>query len=539
MAERCPACHAHVDDAQLIGGVLRCEKCGMRFPTSRKGPDPGSWSLRDDVDGLGIHPALARKYRRAQSGPGAPAGDTPPPSAYEPPSSTEIEPAGRRRLRPHEASTPPPRPAVTSSSPMAMQAGLATGVPLRDPFGSGPRADPDSGTQPARPSRRGSSHPAEQQRAPVFEEQLPEIPGYILEELVGKGAMGRVFRATQEGTGRPAAVKVLAPELAAREDFVARFEREAAALRAVEHPGVVAIFDSGSLDDAHYLCMEFIDGVPLRRLLENGIMPPLQALSVARRIVQGLGAAHERGVIHRDLKPENILVEGDASVFDDDARLVLVDFGLAGIVHEENDPHPNLTKSRMTMGTVNYMAPEQRTDAKRVDHRADLYAAGVILYELLTGDLPLGRFALPTERGLSLPSSTDRCIVHALARNPDERYQSAAELDADLAIIEAEITHGPMPERAAVREHDATTPGEVVHVRAHDVEKKKRAAFTTGLRSLHAPKWVTAPPWVKRPALLWAVGALSTGVLLSLLSLRTGCADVPPPRAASAASSGP
>src|SRR5690606_37393142 len=108
-------------------------------------------------------------------------------------------------------------------------------------------------------------------------------------------------------------------------------------------------------------------------------------------------------VIHRDLKPENILMHGPAG----DERPVLVDFGLAGILEEENDPHPNLTKSRMTMGTVNYMAPEQRTDAKRVDQRADLYAAGVIFYELLTGDLPIGRFALPTERGFGVSKSVD------------------------------------------------------------------------------------------------------------------------------------
>ena len=131
-------------------------------------------------------------------------------------------------------------------------------------------------------------------------------------------------------------------------------------------------------------------------------------------MIQGLGAAHARGVIHRDLKPENILVQLEAPGIAE--RLVIVDFGLAGMLDENNDPHPNLTKSRMTMGTVNYLAPEQRTDAKRVDQRADLYAAGVIFYELLTGNLPLGRFALPTERGVPVPLSVDRCIVRALAR---------------------------------------------------------------------------------------------------------------------------
>ena len=268
-----------------------------------------------------------------------------------------------------------------------------------------------------------------------------EVEGYEVLEQVGKGAMGAVFRARHLASGRDAAVKILAEELAARPDFVMRFEREAAALRAVHHSGVVAILDSGETAGKHYLCMEYVHGLPLRKLLRDGALPPMRALTYARQILQALAAAHDRGVIHRDLKPENVLVrrpEGQHGTHPDE-ELVLVDFGLAGIVDEADDPHPNLTKSAITMGTVNYMAPEQRIDAKRVDHRADIYSCGVMLYELITGDLPLGRFALPTEKGVAVPRSLDECIVKALARQPSERFQQAIEMDEALARVSREV----------------------------------------------------------------------------------------------------
>jgi serine/threonine-protein kinase len=271
---------------------------------------------------------------------------------------------------------------------------------------------------------------------PRADDPLPEIPGYDVQEMIGKGAMGRVYRARHRTTGRFAAIKTLAPELAVRPDFVARFEREGAAMRAIRHDGVVQVWDQGkATGDTYYIAMEFIEGPPLRKFLDQGPLQPALALRWSRLILQALQAAHTPGVIHRDLKPENILMCGPAG----NERPVLVDFGLAGIMEEENDPHPNLTKSRMTMGTVNYMAPEQRTDAKRVDQRADVYAAGVIFYEFLTGDLPLGRFNLPRERGLNVPARVDEVVATALARKPEERFQSAADFDQALAAIEVEL----------------------------------------------------------------------------------------------------
>ncbi len=318
--------------------------------------------------------------------------------------------------------------------------------------------------------------PAQQKRVHSGRPRFPDIPGYRILDIVGKGAMGQVYKAVFERTDQLAAVKVLAPNLASRPDFIARFEREAAALDAVEHPGVVPILERGQADDLHFLSMPFVEGVSLRRLMPKGGLPALRAIRYARQIAQALGAAHDKQVVHRDLKPENILVQETPDEFGTYHEiLILVDFGLAGM--GDDDPHPNLTKSRMTMGTVNYMAPEQRTDAKRVGPEADIYALGVIFYEMLTGDLPLGRFHLPTERpGLGhLPKSLDKLISKILQQDVSKRYRSIPELEKDFKKIEA-----------ALRRQSFS---ETVVGRASGVPLEKPNQLAT------SPEHVTQPPY--------------------------------------------
>lgn len=523
MMERCPACNAKVLSAPGGTGFLRCDKCGMRFPRPRKKRDPAAWNARDD-EGLGIHPALARRYKdhapTSGEGEGAVEGGASG-AGQEPPPSVQLSPSlvgeGARVLGADPAVELPPL--SVDEDPADTDVEAASSPPARE---GGPRG----GTRPLDDEGRRNDTPVQRprrdrERPRPKEEPLPELPGYEILEQVGKGAMGRVFKARDLETGSIAGVKVLAPELAARPDFVARFEREAAALGRVRHRGVVSILASGSSGELHYLSMQFVEGVALRRILDAGPLPPGRALAFARQIVQGLGAAHDVGVIHRDLKPENILVEqrpreGKAPSTE---RLVLVDFGLAGIIDENEDPHPNLTKSRMTMGTVNYMAPEQRTDAKRVDQRADLYATGVILYELLTGDLPLGRFALPTERGLQLPASIDDLIVKALARAPDERYQSAQELDKDLAAIEEELSRAASMDTLVGRGSlPSERPPEGRETSEGDDESSGASGAPASAASpaTRGPEWHTAPPWVKRPELLWGILALAVGAVAGL-----------------------
>ncbi|MCC7069689.1 MAG: serine/threonine protein kinase [Deltaproteobacteria bacterium] len=516
--EHCPQCDAVVDTTGVApGGPLRCDRCGTRFPRARRvGGADGRWSARGDADGLGIHPALAKKYRernslapQGASGEGAPevrGGDVDAPGALPAPV-------------PPPRVQPPPVPKETRVLGDADPVTTNPGRPVARRSGEGP-APKAAAPQPPRPPPP----------APVAE-PAPLIPGYAVGELIGKGAMGRVYKAVKEATRRAAAIKILATELAARPDFIARFEREGAAMRAVQHPGVVTVLDAGAArqpdgSTAHFIAMEFVDGLPMRSYLEKGALAPEAALRFARLIIQGLGAAHARGVIHRDLKPENILVVPGTSSDHERVppidRLVLVDFGLAGILDEENDPHPNLTKSRMTMGTVNYMAPEQRTDAKRVDQRADLYAAGVIFYELLTGDLPLGRFALPTERGVSGPPSIDKVIVRALARNPNERYQQAAEFDADLRAIEAELlrtgqaTVVGRAERRLDRAGPKKEPFSSQRAALAPVGGVLSGADALAVPASDATAWLAALPWLRRSSVLWAVGALAAGALLAL-----------------------
>jgi serine/threonine protein kinase len=529
MSETCPACNAIVDDTGVApGGPLRCGKCGTRFPKARAraaapAADP-KWSAKDDAGGLGIHPALARKYQKASMPPAE--------SSVEQPADVvedELPPA-----RDTDADSPAALPQAPSpkKDTRVLAADPGTTNPGRPVARRSLEGGP-VGNSPAAPPRVAPPRAADPPKKPAEPpaEVLPVIPGYAVLELVGKGAMGRVYRAKQLASGKMSAIKILAPELAARVDFIQRFEREGAAMRAVKHPGVVAVMDAGASvqadgSTAHFIAMEFIEGEPLRRHLDKGALSPERALRYARLIIQGLGAAHARGVIHRDLKPENILapVGPDGEI----ERLVLVDFGLAGILDEENDPHPNLTKSRMTMGTVNYMAPEQRTDAKRVDQRADLYAAGVILYELLTGDLPLGRFALPTERGAPVPASVDRCIVRALARNPDERYQQAAQFDEDLRAIEAELRKTAGQDTVIGRARPSTSPG-LKNIKKFDGNQRSASedVITTG-DLVHvtgngaATAWMTSVPWIKKSALYWSAGALFVGALIGVLARACG-----------------
>lgn len=269
---------------------------------------------------------------------------------------------------------------------------------------------------------------------------LPRIPGFEIAYQIGRGAMGSVYRARQIKTGRLVAIKVLSHDLSERADLVARFEREAYALKSLSNPNVVSIIDAGSADTLHYFAMEFIDGITLRTRINRGPISVEEACFITSQILNGLKEAHLHGIIHRDLKPENVLLAYDGRDFlKQPSRVVLVDFGLVGIGGLAFDPHPNLTRSRVTMGTVNYMAPEQHVDAKRVDHRSDLYSAGVILFEMLTKELPLGRYMLPFERGMPVPEGIDKILSMSLSRALESRYPSVDDFQFDVQTLVAQL----------------------------------------------------------------------------------------------------
>jgi hypothetical protein len=287
------------------------------------------------------------------------------------------------------------------------------------------------------------------------------IPGYRLMEIVGKGGMGEVHKAQQLSLGRSVAIKLLASNLAGDPGFVARFEKEAAALATLSHPHIVAIVDKGKAADTYFLVMEFVAGPSLRELMRAPEFDVATALKIIVEMCRGIDYAHGRGVVHRDLKPENILIDEQAG------RIAKVsDFGLAAFLDGEARPRFDVTATHVAMGTAAYMAPEQRVDAKNADHRADIYAMGVMLYEVLTGELPIGSYAEASTKRAGLDKRIDAIIDRCLKTNPADRYGRTADLLADLEPLAptAGFTQPPKPlspvERAvAVAKQTARTAG--------------------------------------------------------------------------------
>ncbi|QRN93050.1 serine/threonine protein kinase [Archangium violaceum] len=267
-----------------------------------------------------------------------------------------------------------------------------------------------------------------------------ELPGYELVRVLGRGGMGEVWLARQKSLRRMVAVKVLPPRLAKDPEFVTRFDKEATALAALNHPNIVQIIDRGVAGEHYYFVMEYVEGRSLRDVMRE--LSPSEALRVALQVARAIESAHDKDIIHRDLKPENILLDGRGHV-------KVADFGLAGI--RRPDSRLQLTATAVAMGTINYMAPEQRRDAKNVDGRADLFSFGVVLYEMLTGELPVGRFKLPSERVEGLDARVDDVVARLLENEPEARYLKAAEVCRELESLVSSTSLPP----GMVQQHEA------------------------------------------------------------------------------------
>ncbi len=259
--------------------------------------------------------------------------------------------------------------------------------------------------------------------APSIAELQPLFPDYQLESLVGRGGMGIVYRARHHKLDRTVALKLLLPDLVGDPQFVERFEREAKALAKLDHPGIVRIHDFGTAGSFCFLVMEFVDGATLRDLLAAGHLSPADVLGMAPQLCDALQYAHEHRIVHRDIKPENILV-------DSEGRVRLADFGLAKLLGQDSAA-PGLTRTRQGLGTPHYMAPEQVQSANQVDHRADLYSLGVVLYEMLTGQLPIGRFQPPSAKAAGV-RGFDPVVMKSLENDPALRYQAASDVGRDV-----------------------------------------------------------------------------------------------------------
>ena len=288
----------------------------------------------------------------------------------------------------------------------------------------------DQGATETNPGRGPNAPP------PSPQEIARRFPQLEILELIGQGGMGIVYKARQPRLDRVVALKILPLESGRDPTFAERFAREARALARLNHPHIVAIYDFGEVDGLYYFLMEHVDGVDLRQLERSGRLSPEQALSIVPRICDALQYAHEEGIVHRDIKPGNILI-------DKKGRVKIADFGLAKLVG--NAPGDlSLTGAGQFMGTPHYMAPEQINRPKQVDHRADIYSLGVVFYEMLTGELPVGRFAAPS-RKVRIDVRLDDIVLRALENNPERRYQQASEFKTEVETV----AHHTLPRIAA------------------------------------------------------------------------------------------
>lgn len=280
---------------------------------------------------------------------------------------------------------------------------------------------------------KATSRSAGEWTPPTTGELAGLIPGYDILGFIGRGGMGAVYRVRHRTLERDAAVKILPPALAADPDFAARFHREARALARLQHPGIVTVHDCGTTTNGLlYLVMEYIDGVELSRLTQSGRLEPVRALRIVASVCEALAYAHEQGVIHRDIKPGNVLI-------DTMGRVKLADFGLAKIARTSGGDDPTLsalhTRKGTLLGTPLYAAPEQmRPGAVGIDHRADIYSLGVMLYELLTGDVPRGVFAPPSAK-TDADARVDGIVARAMQERPEARYQRAGEMAREITTI--------------------------------------------------------------------------------------------------------
>ena len=269
--------------------------------------------------------------------------------------------------------------------------------------------------------------PREPSPALPVDEIRKAFPLLEIIELLGQGGMGMVYKARQAQLDRLVALKILSPSLSNDPAFAERFLREAKALAHLNHPNIVSVYDFGKAGEFYFLTMEFVDGMNLWQLEQSKKrLTPEEALSIIPKICDALQYAHDEGIVHRDIKPANILV-------DKKGRVKIADFGLAKLLGTE-PKGLGLTQTKMTMGTPQYMAPEQLEKPLEVDHRADIFSLGVVFYEMLTGELPLGRFA-PPSRKVQIDVRLDEVVMRALEKEPELRYQQASQVKTDVETI--------------------------------------------------------------------------------------------------------
>ena len=324
-----------------------------------------------------------------------------------------------------------------------------------------------------------------------------EIDGFVIEAVAGRGGMGVVYRARQRRPDRVVALKVIAPDLADDASFRARFERESSIAAQIEHPNVIPVYAIGEADGVLYIAMRFVEGTDLRSLLDReSPLEPSRAAMIVDGVGQALDAAHADGLVHRDVKPANILLAHAAGR----DHVYLTDFGLSRRVHTTSGP----TRTGAFLGTIDYVAPEQAR-GEHVDARADVYSLGCVLFTALTGSVPFDldsdmaklyahdRSPAPSvlARAPGLPEAFETVLARALAKAPDDRYQSAGDLGrAALAAAAG----SPLPVAERVVAAGAAAPGTPVETTAEGEPPPSRPPTAASRRTALEPTTGGANP---------------------------------------------
>ena len=254
-----------------------------------------------------------------------------------------------------------------------------------------------------------------------------KIGDYVITGKIGQGGIAEIFKGRQESLKRDVAIKILSAELTNDPDIVRRFERESMVIARLNHPNIVHVIDRGKAGNRYYFVMEYVDGTSLREVINSDRVELKTKLDMIVGVCKALDYAHKNGVIHRDIKPANILIDRQGNPR-------VADFGIAQII---GPPDGELTSSEAIMGTMAYMSPEQKVSSTNVDQTTDIFAMGIVLYEILTGRRPDGRFKLPSELNPIISVDYDAIVLKCLAQEPKDRYQTAVELkDALLNVLD-------------------------------------------------------------------------------------------------------
>ena len=332
---------------------------------------------------------------------------------------------------------------------------------------------------------------------------------YEVLTALGEGGMGEVYRAKDERLGRDVAIKILPSSFSADPDRLRRFEQEARATGALNHPNVIVVHDTGQHDGAPYVVYELLEGTTLRALLTGTPLSASRTIRLGTDIAAGLAAAHDRGIVHRDLKPENLFVTREG-------RVKILDFGIASVAERTGLAADTVTKQTtdpgMIVGTVGYMSPEQARGT-RVDHRSDIFSLGVVLYEMLSGQRPFGRASaietlnaiisedppdIPPGPGDS-PPALERIVRHCLEKPPDLRFQSARDVAFALEGVSTRSgTHavgpGTRSDRPSLRTRIPWIVATVANTRG-DRSRRNACPATDCPRAAHALRSSRARRW--------------------------------------------